>query len=106
MTRLFTLALDRGRAGGLYHAVAGETPNRWIAERVAADLGVKARSVTPEEAAGVWGEFGALVMCASSRIRAVSSRRELGWYPERTDMLTMIGEARLRALAVPGEPKR
>ncbi|MGW1205717.1 NAD-dependent epimerase/dehydratase family protein [Streptomyces cyaneofuscatus] len=99
VTRLFTLALAGGRAGGLYHAVAGETPNRWIAERVAADLGVEARSLTPGEAAGVWGEFDALIMAASSRIRAVESGQELGWQPERTDMLTMIGEARLRALS-------
>ncbi|MFD8061829.1 hypothetical protein [Streptomyces sp. SID2119] len=47
----------------------------------------------------MWGEFDALVMAASSRIRAVDSRRELGWPPERTDMLTMIGEVRLRALS-------
>ncbi|WP_030661361.1 NAD-dependent epimerase/dehydratase family protein [Streptomyces cellulosae] len=101
VTRLFSLALDKGHAGGLYHAVAGEAPNRWIAERVAADLGVQARSATEEEAAGVWGEFGALIMAASSRIRAVNSLQELGWRPEHTDMLTMIGEDRLRHLARP-----
>ncbi|NEB38514.1 NAD-dependent epimerase/dehydratase family protein [Streptomyces sp. SID14515] len=99
VTRLFSLALDKGTSGGLYHAVAGETPNRWIAERVAADLDVPARSVTPDEAADVWGEFGALIMAASSRIRAVTSQQELGWQPEHTDMLTMIGEGRLRQLA-------
>ncbi|MFF1738880.1 Rossmann-fold NAD(P)-binding domain-containing protein [Streptomyces mirabilis] len=99
MTRLFTLALEAGRAGGLYHAVAGEVPNRWIAERVASDLGCDARSITPQEAALVWGEFGALVMAASSRLRAVRAQQELGWRPEHTDMLTTIGEARLRKLA-------
>lgn len=99
VTRLIALALDTGRAGRLYHAVAGEVPNRWIAERVAADLGVAPRSVSPDEAARVWGEFGALVMAASSRIRAVAATRELGWRPERTDMLAEIGEPRLRALA-------
>lgn len=99
VTRLFTLALESGRAGGLYHAVAGEVPNRWIAERVADDLGVETRSIAPEEAAGVWGEFGGLIMGASSRLRAVSSPRELRWRPERTDMLRMIGEPRLRKLA-------
>ncbi|GAA5702446.1 nucleoside-diphosphate sugar epimerase [Streptomyces avermitilis] len=101
VTRLFTLALERGRPGGLYHVVAGETPNRWIAERVADDLGVQARSVTAEEAQGVWGEFGALIMAASSRIRASNARQELGWNPEHTDMLTMIGQERLRKLATP-----
>ncbi|MFC9810277.1 NAD-dependent epimerase/dehydratase family protein [Streptomyces griseoaurantiacus] len=101
VTRLFGLALARGRSGGLYHAVAGETPNRWIAERVAQDLGVKARSVTLEEAEQVWGPFGALIMAASSRIRAVAAHRELGWQPQHADMLTMIGDQRLRALATP-----
>ncbi|MGW4629543.1 NAD-dependent epimerase/dehydratase family protein [Streptomyces rubiginosohelvolus] len=101
VTRLFGLVLDKGRSGGLYHAVAGETPNRWIAERVAADLDVPVRGVTPDEASDVWGEFGASIMAASSRIRAVNSAQELGWQPEHTDMLTMIGEERLRQLARP-----
>lgn len=102
VAHLFALALESGRAGGIYHAVAGEVPNRWIAEKVADDLGVQALSLTPEEAVGVWGEFGALIMAASSRIRAVGARSELGWHPEHpehTDMLSMIGEDRLRRLA-------
>ncbi|MET7682324.1 NAD-dependent epimerase/dehydratase family protein [Streptomyces sp. NPDC005423] len=101
VTRLFSPALEKGRPGGLYHAVAGETPNRWIAERVAADLGVETRSLPPEEATGVWGEFGALIMAVSGRIRAVRAQQELGWQPQHTDMLTMIGEERLRRLATP-----
>ena len=99
VTRLFTLALQAGRPGGLYHAVAGEVPNRWIAEKVAADVGVDARSVTSARAAQIWGDFGALIMGASSRLRAVRARLELGWRPEHTDMLAMIGQARLRSLA-------
>ncbi|MEU7305660.1 NAD-dependent epimerase/dehydratase family protein [Streptomyces sp. NPDC007206] len=101
VTHLFCLALEKGRPGGLYHAVAGEIPNRWIAERVAADLGVTTRGLTPEEASGVWGEFGALIMAVSSRIRAVRAQQDLGWQPQHTDMLTMIGEERLRRLATP-----
>lgn len=101
VTRLFSLALENGRPGGLYHAVAGETPNRWIAERVAADLGVKTRSLTPEEATGVWGEFGALIMAVSGRIRAIRTLQELDWQPRHTDMLTTIGEERLHRLATP-----
>ncbi|MEA5363851.1 NAD-dependent epimerase/dehydratase family protein [Amycolatopsis sp., V23-08] len=99
VARLFASVLANGTAGALYHAVAGETPNRWIAEAVARDAGCPTRSLTPEEAATVWGEFGALVLGASSRGRAPRSRTELGWRPEHTDMLTMIGEPRLRDLA-------
>ena len=92
-------ALERAPAGGLYHAVAGEIPNRWIAQAVAADLGCAVRSLDPTEAAEVWGEFDALILGASSRIRAPRSRGELGWNPRHTDLLTMIGSPRLRALA-------
>ncbi|MFE1795962.1 NAD-dependent epimerase/dehydratase family protein [Streptomyces sp. NPDC059517] len=101
VTRLFSLALEKGRHGGLYQAVAGEIPNRWIAERVASGLGVKAHSLTSEEATGVWGEFGALIMSVSGRIRALRAQQDLGWQPRHTDMLTMIGEERLRRLAIP-----
>ena len=106
VVRLFLLADQQGTPGALYHAVGGETPVRWIAESVAADLGVTTRSLDPTEAAGVWGEFGALIAGASSRIRAERSIRELGWSPTRTDLLDSIGEQRLRALAEPRDPGR
>ncbi|AEM84475.1 NAD-dependent epimerase/dehydratase family protein [Streptomyces violaceusniger] len=99
VTRLFALAFEKGTSGALYHAVAGETPNRWIAEWVADDLGCGTRSVDEGEAAAIWGQFGALIMAASSRCRAPRTRRQLGWYPRHTDMLTMVGEPRLRELA-------
>ena len=96
---LFTRALERGRAGALYHAVAGEIAYRWIAEAVARDMGVEARSVTMSEATEIFGPFGALLQSACSRIRDARTRAELGWAPTRHDMLSMIGESRLRALA-------
>ena len=96
---LFARALQSGEAGALYHAVAGETANRWIAEVVARDLGVPARSITMTEAAEIWSEFGALIMSVSSRVRDAASRAALGWSPHHTDMLSEIGEPRLRALA-------
>ncbi|TPN47474.1 NAD-dependent epimerase/dehydratase family protein [Mesorhizobium sp. B1-1-9] len=96
---LFARAMQSGRPGALYHAVAGEIPNRWIAEAVARDLGVPSRSVTMTEAAEIWGEFGALVMSVSSRVRDAATRAALGWSPRHSDMLSEIGEPRLRALA-------
>ncbi|MFD5199669.1 NAD-dependent epimerase/dehydratase family protein [Streptomyces sp. NPDC058375] len=101
VAHLFSLALVKGRAGGLYHSVAGEAPNRWIAEKVAEDVGVKTRSVTLQEAEEVWGPFGALILAASSRIRATTAQQELGWQPQHADMFTMIGDQRLRDMAIP-----
>ncbi|WP_410626553.1 NAD-dependent epimerase/dehydratase family protein [Amycolatopsis sp. cmx-8-4] len=91
VARLFGLALARGTAGALYHAVAGETPTRWIAEAVARERGCATRSLTPAEATTVWGTFDALILAASSRCRAPRSRRELGWAPRHTDLLGAVG---------------
>lgn len=101
LARLFSLAIERGQAGALYHAVAGEIPYRWIAEAVARDLGVGTRSLTPDEAAEVFGPFGALLQSACSRSRDPRTRSELGWKPTELDLLSQIGEPRLRALAPP-----
>ncbi|MFC4276713.1 NAD-dependent epimerase/dehydratase family protein [Achromobacter aloeverae] len=101
LARLFSLAIARGQAGALYHAVAGEIPYRWIAEAVAHDLGVKTRSLTVDEAAQVFGTFGALIQSASSRSRDPRTRTELGWKPFQLDLLSEVGEPRLRALADP-----
>jgi len=101
LAELFSLALARGRAGALYHAVGGEIPYRWIAEAVARDMGVEARSVTMSEAAEIFGPFGALLQSACSRIRDSRTRAELGWAPTRHDMLSSIGQPRLRLLAGP-----
>ena len=99
VARLFSLAIERGQAGALYHAVAGEIPFRWIAEAVAHDLGVKARSLTWQEAVEVFGPFGALLHSACSRSRDPRTRSELGWQPTQFDLLSQVGEPRLRALA-------
>jgi len=99
VVQLCVRALEVGESGALYHAVGGEIPNRWIAEAVAQDMQCETRSVTSEEATQIWGEFGSIVMGGSSRSRSPRSREQLGWTAKRTDMLTMIGEPRLRALA-------
>ena len=99
LAALFSLALKHGRAGALYHAVGGEIPYRWIAEAVARDMGVETRSLTMSEAVEIFGPFGALLQSACSRIRDSLTRAELGWTPTRHDMLSTIGEPRLRVLA-------
>lgn len=87
LAELYRLALEKGVAGALYHAVAGELNNRTIAEYVARQRGVETRSVTPDEAMEIWDKFSVLfILSASSRSRSPRSRRELGWAPVHADV--------------------
>lgn len=97
---LYEAAIVQGTGGGLYHAVAGETPNRWIAEAVARDMGCETRSVTMDEAMNIWSKFAVLVVLASSsRSRSPRARLELEWSPRHIDLLSMIGASHLRRRA-------
>lgn len=90
LTHLFSLALQRGVAGALYHCVAAEVPFRFMAETIARKLGVGTRSVTVTEAQQVWDKFtGSTVFSSCSRVRALVSRAELGWEAqvERSNIL-------------------
>lgn len=90
---LFQLAVDRGVDGHLYHAVSGETNFRTIAQAVAKQLGVDARSVSLSEAMEIWDKFTALIgMSVCSRSRSPLARKELGWAPsaERLDILDEV----------------
>jgi nucleoside-diphosphate-sugar epimerase len=87
LAEVYRLALERGTAGALYHAVAGEVNWRTLARAVAKVSGVEARSVTIDEARDIWGPFiGPLFFGVSSRSRAVRTRRELGWAPVQLDL--------------------
>jgi len=92
-------ALDRGVAGALYHAVAGEMNNRSLAQAIAADLGMTARSVDFEEGVRRWGKFETLIgMATCSRSRSPRTRRELGWSPRHLDLMSDIGHPAYHAL--------
>ncbi|MDT8915977.1 SDR family oxidoreductase [Amycolatopsis sp. PS_44_ISF1] len=91
--RLFRLALERGRAGARYHAVAEEgVPLREIAETIGAGLRLPVESITPEEAPGYFGrlaQLAALDLPASG----AQTRRELGWTPTGPGLLADLREA-------------
>ena len=81
VAKLYQLALDKGKAGQRYNAVAEEgIAARDIAEVVAAGLGLPLVSLSPEEATehfGWLGMFAGVDMPASS----TWTRRHLGWDP-------------------------
>jgi nucleoside-diphosphate-sugar epimerase len=100
LAEVYRLALEKGAAGALYHAVAGELNNRSLAEAVARDLGLSARSVDFAEGVRRWGKFETLVgMATCSRSRSPRTRRDLGWTPRHSDILADIGHPAYRALA-------
>jgi nucleoside-diphosphate-sugar epimerase len=98
LAELYRLAIDRGIAGGLYHAVAGEINWRTIAEAVALVTESRARSVTFSEACEIWGPMYAdLFFGVSSRSRSVRSRVELGWAPTVFDLIEDVRHGSYRA---------
>jgi nucleoside-diphosphate-sugar epimerase len=100
LASVYRLALEKGVAGALYHAVAGELNNRMLAEAVARDLCIHAHSVDFAEGVRRWGKFETLIgMATCSRSRSPRTRRELGWTPRHLNILSDVGHPAYRALA-------
>ena len=88
--RAFRLALERGAQNEAFHAIAEEgVPYRLIAEAVGRQVGVPAKSLTPEEAAT---HFGGLATWVAGNGPASSERtREiLAWKPREMGMISDI----------------
>jgi len=79
--RVYRLALEKGRIGARYHAIAEEGVSaREIAEAIGRGLKVPARSITPEQVAenlGWLARFASWSLAGSSE----QTRKELGWTP-------------------------
>ncbi|MDB5447162.1 MAG: hypothetical protein JWQ97_2479 [Phenylobacterium sp.] len=100
LAEVYRLALERGAAGALYHAVAGETSWRSIAQAIGRVAGRAPRSVSLDEARQIWGEFrGPLFFGVSSRSQAPRTRAELGWRPVHLDVLDDVENGSYRAAA-------
>jgi nucleoside-diphosphate-sugar epimerase len=88
VVRLFRLALERGRAGARYHAVAEEgVAMREIAAVIGDGLKLPVQSIPPEAAADYFGAIAglaALDLAASSAL----TRQELDWTPTGPDLLS------------------
>ena len=89
--RVFRLALERGARNGTFHAIAEEgVPFRLIAEAIGRQVGVPAKSLTPDEAET---HFGGLAMWVAGNGPAASERTRsvLGWQPTEQGLIADIG---------------
>ncbi len=88
--RVYTLALERGGGGRAYHAVAEEgVPYRLIAEAIGRQLGVPARSLTPQEAEAHFGPLATWV-AGNGPASSAATRAELGWEPREVGIIADI----------------
>lgn len=88
--RIFRLALEKGKAGSIYHAVAeGEITIKDIASAIGERLGVPVTSKTPEEAPAHFG-FVAGPLSIDNPMSNVITQQELGWTPEHPGLLADI----------------
>jgi len=91
LARLYVMALETGRAGALYHAVAGEVCWRAICEAVGEVMDCPARSISYDEMCDLWGKVDAPYRFAvSSRCRAIATRRDFDWAPRHLDLIDDI----------------
>ncbi len=78
---LFELALETGRAGGVYHGAAEEgVTYKQIAEIMAKDLGLPVRSATSLQAKRQFG-FLAPFVGVDNPVDSQRTQQELGWRP-------------------------
>jgi nucleoside-diphosphate-sugar epimerase len=91
--RLYRLALENGQAGSIFQGIADEgVPFREIAEVIARQLHVPARSITPKAAESHFSWLGRFVATdnpANSKI----TRQQLSWHPTETALLPDIDRA-------------
>ena len=84
------LAVERGRPGGIYHAVAEQgVSTKDIMETIAKKVGVSVESVGPEVAVQTMGMLGKLI-AVDDATSSEKTRTELGWEPKDITLLEDI----------------
>ena len=88
--RLYRLALERGTAGGPFHAIAEDgVPFKAIAEVIGRRLNIPIVSKSPEEAAAHFGWF-AMFAGIDAPTSSARTRTVLGWQPEQPGLIADI----------------
>jgi nucleoside-diphosphate-sugar epimerase len=91
--RLFRLALEKGPAGGTYHAVAEQgIPFREIAGLIGRRLNVPVASKSAAEAAKQFGFLAPFIPLDNPTSSRLTQKR-LGWSPTQLDLLTDLDQA-------------
>ncbi|CCB65432.1 SDR family oxidoreductase [Hyphomicrobium sp. MC1] len=92
VARVYKLALEKGMADGVYHAVGEEgVPMSQTTEIIAHAVGVPVVSIKKEEAGEYFGPlamFAGLDMPASSAL----TQQRLGWTPKEIGLIADIGQ--------------
>lgn len=88
--RLYRLALEGGEPGAAYHAIAEQgVPYRAIAEAIGRQLGLPARSVSPDEAEAHFGPL-AVWVAGNGPASSDQTRSMLGWAPKEIGLIADI----------------
>lgn len=85
VARLYVLALEKGQAGAVYHAVS-ETgiTIKAITEAVSHLLGCGIKAISKEEAIQEWGGFLTTFFSINNQVSCTRARADLGWQAEST----------------------
>jgi nucleoside-diphosphate-sugar epimerase len=89
---LFRLGLEAAPAGTRLHAIGDDgVPFREITEVIGQQLGVPASTISPEEAAGHFGAFGAFASLDAPGSSALTQER-FGWHPVQPALIADLEE--------------
>ena len=92
VARLYRLAVEKGEAGAVFHAVAEEhVPMRAMAEAIGERLGLPARGLAADEIADYFGAF-AMFAGMDNYASSAITRKALDWMPEGRSMLDDLRE--------------
>ena len=87
VARLYRLALEKGKAGAVFHAVDEEhVLMRAMAEAIGGRLGLPARGLAPDEIADYFGPF-AMFAGMDNHASSAITRETLGWTPTGPGMV-------------------
>ena len=84
---LFRLALEKGRAGAVYHGSAEEVTTGQIMKKISEKFNLPIENKSQNEAMQSIGFF-AFPVGSDNPVSSEKTQKELGWKPEQVDLLT------------------